>query len=108
MVYTIEQLKERIEPVAEKYKLRAVWVFGSYARHEATENSDIDFLIDRTGSSVHTLFQMGGVYNDFSEAVNKQIDLLTTVGLAQESTKEMSPDLMENVCRERAIVYERQ
>ena len=107
MVYTIEQLRERIAPVAEKYKLCAVWVFGSYARNEADESSDIDFLIDRTGSNVRSLFQMGGVYNDFSEAVGKSIDLITTVGLEQESTKEMTPELSQNVYNERKILYER-
>ena len=108
MVYTIEQLKERITPVAEKHRLRAVWVFGSYARNEANENSDVDLLIDRTDSMVHTLFHMGGVYNDLTDVVNKKIGLITTVGLAQESTKEMSPDLPANVHNERKLLYERQ
>jgi predicted nucleotidyltransferase len=107
MVYNVEQLKERIAPVAEKYGLRAVWVFGSYARGEATEDSDVDFLIDRTGSMVHGLFQLGGVYNDLSEAVEKSVDLITTAGLTQKSTKEMSPELAENVYKERKMVYER-
>jgi predicted nucleotidyltransferase len=107
MVYTIEQLRELIVPIAEKYGLRAVWVFGSYARNEATESSDIDFLIDRTDSAVRSLFQMGGVYNDLSEVVGKPIDLVTTAGLAQKSTSEMSPDLARNVYNERKIIYER-
>jgi len=108
MIYTIDQLKERIAPIAAKYGLRAVWVFGSYARDEATESSDVDFLIDRTGSSVKSLFQMGGVYGDFSEAVGKSIDLVTTTGIAQKSSAEMSPNLSRNVYGERKIIYERQ
>jgi len=107
MIYTIDQLKECIAPVAVKYGLRAVWVFGSYARNEATEHSDVDFLIDRTGSSVKSLFQMGGVYGDFSEAVGKSIDLITTIGLEQKGSVEMSPKLSGNVYRERKIIYER-
>jgi len=108
MVYTIEQLRERIAPIAKKHNLCAVWVFGSYARNEATDESDIDILIDRTNSTVHTLFQMGGVYNDICKAVDKRIDLLTTGGLMQECTKYMSPDLAENVYNDREIIYERQ
>jgi predicted nucleotidyltransferase len=108
MIYSVEQLKERIAPVAEKHMLRAVWVFGSYARGEATENSDVDFLIDRTGSAIHGLFQLGGVFNDLSEAVGKPIDLVTTSALEQKSTKEMSPKLAENVYQERKMLYERQ
>jgi predicted nucleotidyltransferase len=108
VIYTIEQLKERIAPIAEKYRLRAVWVFGSYARNEASENSDVDFLIDRTGSAVHSLFHLGGVYNDLGEAVGKPIDLITTAGLAQESTEQMSPGFADSIYKERKTVYERQ
>ena len=108
MVYTIDQLKELIIPVAERYGLRAVWVFGSYARNEATEHSDIDLLIDRTDSKVHSLFHMGGVYNDLVEVVDKQISLITTASLTQDSTRVMSPDLIENVYSDRKILYEKQ
>lgn len=45
MVYTIEQIQEKINPLAEKYNLSAVYLFGSYARGEADENSDIDLVI---------------------------------------------------------------
>ena len=50
MIYTFDQLKELIKPVAEKYSLPAMNLFGSYARGEATDESDVDVIIDRTGS----------------------------------------------------------
>ena len=37
MVYTIDQIKDKIYPVAEKYDLSKVYLFGSYARGEADE-----------------------------------------------------------------------
>lgn len=42
MIYTIEEITERVRPVAEKYGLRSVYLFGSYARGDATEESDVD------------------------------------------------------------------
>jgi len=105
VVYSIEQLKERIAPVAAKYGLRAVWVFGSYARNEATENSDIDFLIDRTNATVHTLLQMGGVYNDLSEIVGKPIDLITLDALDQPDVQRRTPGFKEHLIQERVSVY---
>ena len=42
MVYSIEEIRQRIEPVAKKYGVSMIWLFGSYARGEATEKSDID------------------------------------------------------------------
>ena len=45
MVYTVEQIAQRILPVAQKYGLKAVYLFGSYARGEATASSDIDVIV---------------------------------------------------------------
>ena len=61
--YTIDEIKKRITPVAQKYGLSAVYLFGSYARGEANENSDIDLLVDLTGSKVHGIL-LGGLYVD--------------------------------------------
>jgi predicted nucleotidyltransferase len=83
MVYTIDEIKERIRPVAEKYNLPAVYLFGSYARGEADEASDIDLMIDRTGTQIRGLLDFAGVFGDFKESLEKEIDLITTRGLAE-------------------------
>ena len=105
VVYTIEQIKERISPVALKYRLPAVYLFGSYARGDANENSDVDILVDKTGTELKGLFAMGGLFNDLSEAVEKPIDLITTGALEQKCTKERTPWLIENLNRERVKIY---
>lgn len=46
MIYTAEEIRRRITPIAVRYRLKAVYLFGSYARGEATDESDIDLLID--------------------------------------------------------------
>lgn len=46
MIYTAEEIRRRITPVAVRYRLKAGYLFGSYARGEATDESDIDLLID--------------------------------------------------------------
>ena len=48
--YTIDEISQRVMPVAKRYGLSAVYLFGSYARGEATSKSDIDLLIDTSGS----------------------------------------------------------
>ena len=105
MIYTMEQLRERIAPVAEKYRLPAVYIFGSYARGEATDGSDVDILVDKTGTQLRGLFAMGGLFNDLSEAVGKPIDLLTTGGLDEQRTKERTPWMAENIYGERVKIY---
>ncbi len=92
--------------MARKYSLRAVYLFGSYARNEATEDSDVDILVDRANSSIKSLFDMGGLYNDLRESVGKEVDLVTTQTLEQESTKERTPWFVENLRAEMIKIYE--
>lgn len=106
MVYTIDELKRRIRPVAEKYALRAVYLFGFYARNEATEQSDVDILIDRTGSAVRSMLDMGGLYNDLRESVEKEIDLVTLQTLEQTSTCRRTPLFVQNLQTEMVKIYE--
>ena len=101
MVYSIEELKQRIAPVAEKYGLREVYLFGSYARNEATEQSDVDILIDRAGSSVRGMFEMGSLYEDLCACLGKEVDLMTTQTLEQPSTQRRTPLLVQTVQAER-------
>lgn len=45
MVYTIDEIKAKIIPIAKQYNLSNVFLFGSYARGEEDENSDVDILL---------------------------------------------------------------
>ena len=44
-IFTIADIQRIVEPFANKYHISEVYVFGSYARNEATPESDIDFLV---------------------------------------------------------------
>lgn len=41
----IEKIKEKIKPVAQKYKLTYIWVFGSYVKNKQRKDSDIDIIV---------------------------------------------------------------
>ena len=47
MIYTIEEIKQKAIPIAQEYGVDSMSLFGSYARGEASEDSDLDFFIDR-------------------------------------------------------------
>ena len=104
MVYTIEELKQKIIPIAQKYEISAVYIFGSYARGDATEDSDVDVLIQRKGSKIIGWI-IGAVYEDLSECLGKRIDLVTTETLEQTNTKERTPWFVENLQKERRLIY---
>ena len=46
MVYSIAEIQNKVLPIIQKYHIPAMYLFGSYARGEATDNSDLDFLVD--------------------------------------------------------------
>ena len=101
MVFTVDEIRQFIEPVARQYRLRAVYLFGSYARGDADADSDIDLLIDRTGSDVRGMLDMGSLYNALREACGKEIDLVTTHTLRQAGTLQRVPAFVENLEKER-------
>lgn len=76
MVYTIEQIRRIAAPIAQSYGVKSLSLFGSYARGEATEDSDIDMLVDC--GAIRSAFQMGGLYADLSEGLGKSLDLITS------------------------------
>ena len=46
MVLSIDEIKRRIVPIVVKYGVNSFSLFGSYARGEADDNSDLDFVMD--------------------------------------------------------------
>ena len=58
IIYTVDEIRKIVSPIAQKYGVAALYLFGSYARGEATVESDIDFLMD--GGEIRSLYQLSG------------------------------------------------
>jgi predicted nucleotidyltransferase len=54
-------------------------LFGSYARGEATEDSDIDLHV--WSGSIRGLFQLSGFMLDLQDALGKEVDVVTQGGI---------------------------
>ncbi|MBR5428260.1 MAG: nucleotidyltransferase domain-containing protein [Clostridia bacterium] len=105
MIYTIDEIKEIIIPIAVKYHLKSVYLFGSYARGTATEDSDIDLMIDTADADLDTLFKLGAVYEELSAAFQKEIDLVTVSSIEQPAIRTSELSFRENVIKERMRLY---
>ena len=71
MIYTIEQIKDKCRKVFDKQNfIKEAYLFGSYARGEATEKSDIDFMIvlNRTVG-----LEFFGLYHFLQEEFGKNV-----------------------------------
>lgn len=73
MIYTLDEIKNIVKPIAGKYNVDAIYLFGSYARGEATEESDLDFLV--FGGNNFKLTKIFALAEDLREAFNKSIDV---------------------------------
>lgn len=105
MVYTVDEIVRLITPVAQKYNIPAVYLFGSYARAEATESSDVDLLIDTAGTSLTSLFKQAALFADLEDALHKPVDMITVGALMQTDILPSDTDFRENVLKERMLLY---
>jgi predicted nucleotidyltransferase len=98
-IYNINEIANIVAPVAREYGIRRLSIFGSYARGDATRESDIDFLINDKGA-LRGLFQLAGFHADLEERLGIHVDVLTEGGLDDE--------FLANVRTEEVVIYESQ
>lgn len=76
--YSIQELKDIVTPLAQKYGAQRVYLFGSYARRDMTESSDVDLRIDK--GSIRGL-ALAGFLVDLEDALGLKVDLIPTSSL---------------------------
>ena len=80
-------------------------MFGSYARGTAREDSDIDLLIDTSGTEIKSLLSLAAVYCELEEALGKPVDLITMSSLEQQAQMPSEQHFKANVVKERVSIY---
>ncbi|MCR4730054.1 MAG: nucleotidyltransferase domain-containing protein [Saccharofermentans sp.] len=101
-VYTLEEIARLIAPVAKKYNIPKVYIFGSYARGEATADSDVDLMIEV--GDLHGL-EVIGALEDFKNVLKKPVDMITTRSLNQDRTQKYSKIFIDNLEKEKIMIY---
>ena len=101
-VYTLEEIARLIAPVAKKYNIPKVYIFGSYARGEATADSDVDLMIEV--GDLHGL-EVIGALEDFKNVLKKPVDMITTRSLNQDRTQKYSKIFIDNLENEKIMIY---
>jgi len=80
---TTEQLvkrkREEILRVSAQHGARNVRIFGSVARGEADETSDIDFLVEMEPG--RSLLDLGGLHADLEALLGRKVDVVTDGGI---------------------------
>lgn len=68
-----EDIRAMVMPLLDKYDMRSARLFGSYARDDADENSDIDLLLE--GNPGFRPLNVFGVAEDLHRVSGKQVDV---------------------------------
>ena len=91
---TLQELRtskrDEIMRLAAKYGARNVRVFGSLARNENDERSDIDFLVDLEPG--RSLFDLGGLLMALQELLGAEVDVVTEKGLRPRIREQVLAD----------------
>ncbi len=91
---TLQELRtskrDEILRLAAKYGARNVRVFGSLARNENDERSDVDFLVDLEPG--RSLFDLGGLLVALQELLGAEVDVVTEKGLRPRIREQVLAD----------------
>lgn len=94
-IYTLEEIKAIIAPIAKKYPLKEVYLFGSYARGEATAESDIDLVMNFYQPI--DLFTYSEIIENLEKQFSKKVDIV--------SHNSASPRLLYQIIDEEVLMY---
>jgi predicted nucleotidyltransferase len=103
---TIEKLQkngvfinyDNIVTICKKYFINELSIFGSSLRDDFNKNSDIDILVSFNKGSNITLFDIIELEKDFSELLNREVDIVE-----KEALK--NPIRKDKILSTREIIY---
>ena len=80
---TLEEIRKKVIPIAKKYKIEKISLYGSYARGEADKKSDLDFLV--IGGKNFKLTLIFSIAEELREIFNKNVDVFEISEINQDS-----------------------
>ena len=93
------KLRKDLAPLAEKYQIEALSLFGSVLHQTAGPNSDIDLLVEFKPNHRHGLFDLVTLESALSTLfANRKVDLRTP--------NDLSKYFRERVMREAVVLYD--
>ena len=73
MIYSLTELKNLILPIIKKYKAENAILFGSHARNQATDQSDIDLIV--IGGDAFDPTDIFAIAEELYESSGKNVDV---------------------------------
>ena len=98
-IYTLEDIKKRLKEILSHTEVEKAILFGSYAKNQQTEQSDIDILIDSNGKLKG--FKYFALIDAIRQKFDKDVDVIEKMEIDKNSRIE------KEIERTGIIVYEK-
>ena len=108
-IYSIKEIKNLTSDLFEKYNFERVYIFGSYARNQANEESDIDIMTFGDDAISYILFSE--FVFELVKVLKKEVDVIREenyINKAENEFFELANKIFYNqICSERILIYEK-
>ncbi|MBR5969864.1 MAG: nucleotidyltransferase domain-containing protein [Lachnospiraceae bacterium] len=94
-ILSLSDIKEGCNQVFQEYPISFAYLFGSYAKERAKENSDVDLLVATDLSGLRVF----GLVDKIRQTLQKNIDLVTTDQLCENK------ELLEEILKDGIKIY---
>jgi predicted nucleotidyltransferase/DNA-binding XRE family transcriptional regulator len=93
---TKDELVKKIHAVLSiDGRVSAAWLFGSTARKEGDENSDVDIMIELNTKRNYSLFDLADIAHKIENEIHKKVDLVEKGFLKKFAEDSAKPDLLK-------------
>ena len=97
-IMTLGEIKNLVIPVMRQFPVKTLILYGSYARNEATEESDIDFIVDSNDELLG--WGLCSLLGELAEVLPKPFHCY------EKSMVINSGELFDNIIRDGVVLYE--
>lgn len=79
----LRQHRDAVRAIAQRRRIAAIMIFGSAAREQDREGSDLDLLVEP--SETTTLLDLGAIQSEVSELLGIRVDVVTPDSIPQQA-----------------------
>jgi len=97
-IITLDEIKELVKPVVKQFPVKTLILYGSYARNKATEESDIDLIVDSNDKLLG--WGLCSLIGELAEVLPKPFHCY------EKSMIINSGELFENIQKDGIVLYE--
>ncbi|WP_407396707.1 nucleotidyltransferase family protein [Anaerovibrio sp.] len=104
---SIDEIKNAAAAVCKKYDVERAYLFGSYSRNEADEQSDVDIRIDtkKDNPKLSSLLKVCAFQCELEEVLHKKVQIITKLPPPED---DLNSIFRENVLRDEVLIYANQ